>query len=352
VLKNSLTAHCFVVSRLKMLIYWHINSAFSPENASPCTRQKLFQHAAIPPITTCSIARAGLLVLSLSLVFFGTTGQAGTQSETNGRYQNDDVTEAAIATRPAARPTKTLVIIIDDIGNDLKPGHDVIDLPGKVNVAVLPFTPHARELANSAHLAGKEVLLHAPMSSISKSLQSKGTLTPDLSEAAFRTSLADALAQVPHARGINNHQGSDLTQRHVQMSWVMQELDQRALYFVDSRTSTQTVAAATAAEFGIPNLSRRIFLDNERNKSAIAARFVELLRIVLSEGQAVAIGHPYPETIEYLRWALPQLDRLGIRLAYVSEVLNRQTASSADSEVDDQLTHPIVAPVLSSSAGS
>mgnify|MGYP003975953051 FL=1 len=28
VLKNSLPAHYFVVSRLKMLIYWYINSAF------------------------------------------------------------------------------------------------------------------------------------------------------------------------------------------------------------------------------------------------------------------------------------------------------------------------------------
>jgi polysaccharide deacetylase 2 family uncharacterized protein YibQ len=215
---------------------------------------------------------------------------------------------------------KTLVLIIDDIGHQLTNGRAAVDLPGKLNIAILPYTPHGKSLAERAHRLGKEVLLHAPMSSLGDQPLGRGGLTPELSEAEFRNMLREDLGQVPHARGINNHMGSDLTRRHQQMGWLMGELQQQQLYFVDSRTSHETVAAATAGEYGVPHLSRQVFLDNDRDAEAIENRFREALELVNTTGSAVAIGHPYPETIRYLQEALPQLASQGIRLAYASEL--------------------------------
>jgi polysaccharide deacetylase 2 family uncharacterized protein YibQ len=223
----------------------------------------------------------------------------------------------------AALPTqddKRLVIIIDDIGHHLLPGKAAVDLPWKLNIAVLPYTPHGKRLAERAHRAGKEVMLHAPMSTIGSIPLGRGGLTHELEEQEFRQTLADNLLQIPHVRGINNHMGSDLTQRRIQMGWVMDELLKRDLYFVDSRTSHESVAANTAEHYGVPNLSRQIFLDNERNAPAIEQKLNEVMDIASKQGMAVAIGHPYPETIRSLKAMLPQLEGRGIRLVYVSEI--------------------------------
>lgn len=222
---------------------------------------------------------------------------------------------------PEPAPRDTLVIIIDDIGYRLDHGRAAVALPGKLNYAVLPYTPHGQRLARAAHRLGKEVLLHAPMSNLGRKPLGPGALTPELSREQFASALTASLATVPHARGVNNHMGSDLTRRRPQMQWLMESLAGRGLYFVDSRTDKGTVAAAVASEQRVPNLSRQVFLDNSREPAAIAERFDHLTRLAREKGLAVAIGHPYPETIAFLRRALPALDSQGFRLALVSEVL-------------------------------
>lgn len=241
--------------------------------------------------------------------------------------------------RVAAQPLiqgKTLVIIIDDLGNNLRQGKATAALPGKVNMAVLPYTPHGVTLAKQGHRAGKEILLHAPMSNLGNLPLGPGALTPELSEQEFKSTLAANIRHVPHIRGINNHMGSDLTQRSRQMNWVMQELNEQQLYFVDSRTSGKSIAAATASQHGIPHLTRHVFLDNERNTAAIARRFREVLQAVDNQGLAVAIGHPYPETIDFLQRVLPLLHQRGIKLAYVSEVLGLNRTTVAQSSPHDE----------------
>lgn len=215
----------------------------------------------------------------------------------------------------------TLVIIIDDLGNRLKEGRQTVALPGRISVAVLPHTPHGARLAEEAHRAGKDVMLHAPMSTLDHRPLGPGALTNELSQTEFRDTLDAALASVPHVRGVNNHMGSGLTQSPEPMRWLMAELTERQLYFVDSRTHSATVAAAAAAEAGLPHLSRQVFLDNVAEPAAIAERFRAAVKQARQQGSAVVIGHPYPATIAFLQDILPRLEEQGIHLATVSEVL-------------------------------
>lgn len=228
----------------------------------------------------------------------------------------------------APGPSHTLVLIIDDLGYQWRNGMAMVDLPGKINLAVLPHTPHGPRLAEAGNAAGKEIMLHAPMSNEGNSPLDKGGLTPDMPREDFDRALANALEAVPHARGVNNHMGSELTQLPLQMGWVMQTLLRRDLYFVDSRTSAKTVAASTATEYKVPNLSRTVFLDNERTPEAIGTHFERLVKLAEKNQLAVGIGHPYPETSAFLEQAIPALRCRGIRLAYVSEVLNEASGAT------------------------
>lgn len=218
--------------------------------------------------------------------------------------------------------TASLVIIIDDIGHRKDTGLASVRLPGRITLAVLPFTPYGKALATMAHAGGKEIMLHAPMSRLGDSPPlGEAGLTSAMQEAEFRAALAAQLQQVPHVRGVNNHMGSELTSLPQQMSWLMEELKARKLYFIDSRTTANTVAALSAREHAVRHLSRKVFLDNDRSAEAIARQFELAIREAKSRGVAVAIGHPYPETMAFLEQALPTLRQRGIHLALASEMV-------------------------------
>lgn len=214
-----------------------------------------------------------------------------------------------------------IALIIDDLGNNTASGQRAIALPADITFAILPHTPHGRILAEQAHAAGKEVMLHAPMSNMGDLPLGPGGLTPELDQSEFEQTLDDSLLDVPHVVGVNNHTGSRLTALSEPMQWLMEMLNERELYFVDSVTTAKSVAGDLADENGVPNLRRQVFLDHEVDPVAIDREFRRLLDIAIRDGQAVGIGHPYPETLAYLERVLPLLPALDIHLVFVSSLL-------------------------------
>lgn len=226
----------------------------------------------------------------------------------------------ATAAAPAA-----ISIIIDDIGPALQPGLRAIDLPGPVAFAFLPHTPHGPALAELAHAQGKEVLLHMPMQAIEDGPLGPGAVTLHMDRTEFVDAVRRALATVPHVSGVNNHMGSLLTRHPGHMTWLMQELKARGnLFFVDSRTSAQTVAERMAHEQGVPALRRHVFLDHDPSPAAVAAEFDRLIALARRQGLAVAIGHPHAATLELLERRLPTLQALGVELIPLREMIARQ----------------------------
>ncbi len=212
----------------------------------------------------------------------------------------------------------TIAIIIDDMGNHLKTGRQLINLPYPLTLAFLPHRKHTSDLARNAHHQSKEVMLHMPMANTLGLELGAGGLTTGMEKHDLTTTLRQAIRSIPYVQGINNHMGSALTQRRSEMGWIMEELYNYPLYFVDSRTIAASVAGNTAQQYQIPNLSRDVFLDHWQTRKSIHSQFGRLIKLAKEKGSAVAIGHPHQVTVDYLEWALPRLDQQGIRLATVS----------------------------------
>lgn len=230
----------------------------------------------------------------------------------------------------AADEPPAITIIIDDMGNHKGYGEGALEIPGSVTYAFLPHTQYARALAEKAHANGKEVMLHLPMESHSGNRLGPGGLTLHMTEQRFRQTLAEGIKSIPHVRGVNNHMGSLLTQHPGAMGWVMDELQGReGLFFIDSRTSENTVAGQLAEERRIPNTQRDVFLDNNRDPAAIRAQFRQLIKRAKLTGYAVGIGHPYPETAEVLKALLAETASLGVRLIPASEMIQAQGRNKA-----------------------
>jgi polysaccharide deacetylase 2 family uncharacterized protein YibQ len=217
-----------------------------------------------------------------------------------------------------------LGIIIDDIGYDLLRGRQALALPGAMTYAFIPGTPNTPTLAREAYARGKEIMVHLPMEADNGAPLEAGGLVRRMSHEDLRVATAAGLAAVPNAVGVNNHMGSLLTRDEPAMAAVMTALASGPYYFVDSRTTERSVAERVARRQGVAASRRDVFLDNERSEAYIEAQFAELVRTALERGNAIAIAHPYPETLAVLRRQLPRLAEHGVGLLPVSRIIERQ----------------------------
>jgi polysaccharide deacetylase 2 family uncharacterized protein YibQ len=167
------------------------------------------------------------------------------------------------------------------------------------------------------------VMLHLPMQSLAGEAPEPSELKPGLSPQQVEDLVANSLEAVPGAEGVNNHQGSEATSDGPLMAELMQVLKQEGVFYVDSRTTAATVAYETAKKEGVPSAFRNVpFLDDAPGKAAAEEGLRRAMRGARSKGQAIAIGHPRPATLEALRELLPEAGKEGIRLVFVSELVH------------------------------
>lgn len=215
-------------------------------------------------------------------------------------------------------------IIIDDIGYRNIDDINALALPGPVAFAIMPHSPNAVKMSQLATTSGKDIILHMPMEAIEQDQNrflGPGGLKLDMNESQFISTLVFNLRSVPNIIGVNNHMGSLLSTDKEKMGWLMDYLDARKIFYIDSVTTGNSVAAQTAKNRHVPYLSRDVFLDNSTNRDEINARFDELITVAKRKGSAIAIGHPHAETIEVLVKNLNRLDEYGVRLISLKDMI-------------------------------
>ena len=228
-----------------------------------------------------------------------------------------------LAGAAASADPPRIAIIIDDLGYQLAAGRRAIMLPGPVAFSFLPFTPRAAALAHDAHVQGKEVLLHLPLQAgMDGPAAEPREIHLDMSRQMMATTLSEALASVPFVVGINSHRGSLLTRHPGHMQWLMEAIrEHEGLYFVDSYTTHRSIAVQIAHEAGLHAVRRDVFLDPDASPETVAREFERLKQLARERGRALAIGHPYPATLDLLEKELPMLESDGFELVSVSEYM-------------------------------
>ena len=101
--------------------------------------------------------------------------------------------------------------------------------------------------------------------------------------------------------------GSLLTERENPMRQILSATGNHGLYFLDSKTSSRSIARKVARQIGVAYVARDFFLDNiksEKNMKSIMASAFTLSR---KTGGAVIIGHPYKGTLDFLERELRNL---------------------------------------------
>ncbi|MBV4414266.1 divergent polysaccharide deacetylase family protein [Enterobacteriaceae bacterium YMB-R22] len=242
---------------------------------------------------------------------------------------------ATLTLAAASADAGKLALVIDDFGYRPHQENQIIALPAPISVAVLPNAPHARVMAEKAHHAGHEVLIHLPMAPLSKQPLEKDTLRPEMSSAEIERIIRNAVNNVPYAVGLNNHMGSAMTSSLFGMQKVMQALESYNIYFLDSVTIGNSQATRAAAGTGVKVIKRKVFLDDSQNEAAIRQQFNHAVALARRNGSAIAIGHPHPSTIRVLQQMIPRLPA-DIKLVRPSALLNAPQAGTTPSGGQEQ----------------
>lgn len=196
-----------------------------------------------------------------------------------------------------------VAIVIDDIGYDHSMAEKFFLLPVKLNVSLFPHLPGSARLAQLARERGKEVLIHLPMEAIDPRENSgeRFLLRSTASREEVVKILEEAFRRIPQARGLSNHKGSKATQNWHLMEMCASVLREKGVYFLDSVTTSRSVAFLVMEKTGVPSLQRDVFLDGEKTVEYVLKRLHETLAVAKKRGFAVAIGHPERVTYEALR---------------------------------------------------
>lgn len=239
-----------------------------------------------------------------------------------------------------------MAIVIDDMGMNADTSDKFARVGASLTFAFLPYAHNLSLQTRSIKRHGHELMVHMPMEPETWD-QNPGpnALLRDLEPTELRKRMDWNLGQFEGFSGINNHMGSLFTQSRADMKLVMASLKGKGLYFLDSRTSPNSVAYKTAFEMGIPAMSRDVFLDNDRDVDKIKAQLEKAHVIANKKGWSISIGHPYPETLEALQEWLPLAKRDGVvfvplsKLVY-DETLNQQKMASVTKTPATSLLNP------------
>ncbi len=215
-----------------------------------------------------------------------------------------------------------VAIIIDDVGYDRKTAEGFLALGVPLTFSVLPEGSYNKPIIDKALQHHVEIMLHQPMEPIDYPSVNPGpgalltTMSPD----ELITQLNANLDSLPQVKGVNNHMGSKLTASSEQMRQVFTILKKRDLFFVDSRTSADTLCRPSAALLRLPFAERDVFIDHVQTPAFVRQQLKRLIERANQQGYAIGIAHPHPVTLEVLKEMLPEL-KSAVSLTVASKVV-------------------------------
>jgi len=244
-----------------------------------------------------------------------------------GTFEEIYEPEILPAATPEIKPKKfrkaKIAIILDDAGGTVPDYHDIYSIKEPLTISIIPDLPTSSRVAKQAKDAGLEIMLHMPMEALNGDFtrQYGGMITTDQTSEEIKKIVIDDFSSVKLAIGFNNHMGSKATSDERVMDTVFSSID-RGKYFVDSKTSKDSVAIKLAKKHRIRSGENNVFLDGVTNESEIEYRFKMLIAKARNNGTAIGIGHATrPATIAVLKHLMPLYARKGIKFVHVSEIV-------------------------------
>lgn len=217
-----------------------------------------------------------------------------------------------------------LAILIDDVGMNTASAYEFNKIKSPITFATLPFLPKTKEATDILKKNGFKVILHMPMeNSGNENLNKKteGLIRINMSNEEVEQKFENALKSVGKVDGFNNHMGSKFTADKEKMEFLLELAKKKNLYYIDSWTTSKSVAYSTAKEKNIKTYRSSVFLDNEKDVEYIKERIKIAVNNTLQEGKVIAIGHYHNNMAKAIYEMLDYIEEKNVELVFTEELL-------------------------------
>ena len=244
--------------------------------------------------------------------------------EVEKKKEEKDSSDVILPKKPTPILKGVIGIVIDDFGyrnDEISDGF--LELDARLTYAIIPGHRYSTSFGEKAVESGYEVIVHMPMENTGKTYgEEEFVLMTTMDNETIERRLNNAIEEIPTAIGMNNHQGSKASADQNVMSNVAKVMKERGLFFLDSRTTIETIGETTMEIFDVPTARRNIFLDNEDDEEKIEKQLMKLVKRSEEVGSAIGIGHVKPKTLNVLSDQIPKLKKKGYKFEFVSKMLH------------------------------
>lgn len=193
-----------------------------------------------------------------------------------------------------------VALLIAPLGDDLRMARECMSLDAPVAVAVEPFRPFSKEVAELARLFNREILVYiAP----GKEEASSGTGGGD----ALSATLKKALDSVPNAVGVTGGAGVDNAERRGR---IREEVNRLGLFYVRMQPVDRQQGSGPAI----------VMLNGEQLNEPLADQFAKLIAKARAVGAALGISRPSSEILSLLPEQLTEWQASGVDIVPVSRL--------------------------------
>lgn len=248
----------------------------------------------------------------------GSDGQSDLESD---EPADRDPQEGPTSTDPIPPPVGDLYMVLDDAGYSMTELQPFLELGIPLTVSVLPHLQYSADAARATVRSGNDVMLHMPMEPRGAGNPGTGAIRVSHEPQEIVSRLQNALDSVPFAVAVNNHMGSAVTEHLLLMQVVVEDLHERGLFFLDSRTTADTTVAQAGGNIGIPTVERHVFIDHYRDVDSMRDALRTGIERARFEGYAVLIGHVQTRELpELLTWAAREAASVGVVFRPISHM--------------------------------
>lgn len=245
-----------------------------------------------------------------------------TQKSTEITEKKSDLQKTSKYDFPSAKNNAQLIFVFDDGGQNISHLETFLQLPIPITIAVLPCLEYSKQSAQKIRNSKNELILHQPMQAINPNINpGPGAITPKMTEDEIIATLFRNINEIGPVAGMNNHEGSAVTADAEKMSVILKFASEEGIYFLDSRTNSQTKVPYISKQLGYSYYERNIFLDNEKTNQNALNELKKGLDFANKNGSVIMIGHIWSADFlpNFILEVLPELQEKGYTFCTVSE---------------------------------
>lgn len=227
-----------------------------------------------------------------------------------------------------SQPSK-LAIIIDDFGQARAGVSEFMNFERKITFAIMPFLQFSDKDLRDSLEKGHEAILHIPLQcseNDNPSWVGPHVIKVSFSSQEIEKKIQEFCDSMPGIKGANFHMGSLGSGDLRVMESIIKTVNERGLYFVDSKTNPKSKCTEAAKNIGCTIGVNRVFLEQgDKTVKGVKSQLKKAAEISVRKGSCIAIGHVGGQggvnTIKAINQFLPELDKMNVELVYASELV-------------------------------